>query len=329
MKKEVNMSKLISVIIPVYNAEQFLDRCLASVLNNTYENLEVILVNDGSKDNSGNICDKYAEKDSRFVVLHKKNEGTAAARNDALAIAKGDYIAFLDNDDYVSSHFYEYMLQAIEETEADVVVSETTREDNIELLENQNYSSPSIVDKNEFILGTYTGNWTRNTTPWNKLYKRELFSNIRFPLGKGYEDAYTTYQLLFAAKRICHLDNTLYCWYTNKESYSSKKDNAKKLLYREEAIRLQSTFYTLLDYSNVKKAAINFYMNELYFMIWQLDHDYEIAEDTIMVRKEFAKRLRQMYRKHKLSLEKSDQLKILEYMYPMRSLFYKKVLRWR
>lgn len=319
------MDKLISVIIPVYNAEQYLDRCLSSILNNTYQNLEVILVDDGSTDDSGIICDRYAEKDSRFIVIHKKNGGTAAARNDALDIAQGDYIAFLDNDDYISPHFYEYMLQAMEETDADVVVAEMTREDNLNILTNQVYSRPSAVDKKDFIFGTYTGNWTRNTAPWNKIYKRELFSTIRFPLGKGYEDAYTTYQLLFAARSICLLDNILYCWYQNEESYSSKKDKAEKLLYREEAIRLQSEFYTTPDYSHVKKAAIVFYMQQLNFMLWQLDHDYVKSQNTTEVRQLFNKRLRKLYHRNKRLLPQKDKCKIFETLYPMRAILHRKL----
>ena len=319
------MSALISVIIPVYNAEQYLDRCLLSVLSNTYQNWEVILVDDGSKDASGTICDRYAEKDSRFVVIHKKNGGTAAARNDALKIARGEYIAFLDNDDYISPYYYEYMIRAMTETGADVVVSEITREDNLELLTKQVYTQPKIVEKKEFILGTYTDNWTRNTVPWNKLYKRELFTNICFPLGKGYEDAYTTYQLLFAAKKICLLDNILYCWYTNEESYSSKKDNAKKLQFREEAIRLQSEFYTMPDYRTVKETATVFYMKQLHFMLWQLDNDYEKSQATAAVRKVFFKRMKKVFRKNKGLLVLEDKRKIAEYIYPIRFVLYRKI----
>lgn len=122
------MNDLISVIVPVYNAEKFLDRCINSIQNNTYKNLQIILVDDGSVDNSGKICDEYSRKDNRITVIHKKNAGTAAARNDALDIAKGDYIAFCDNDDYISPYFYETLLNALKETGADVVVSEMTRD---------------------------------------------------------------------------------------------------------------------------------------------------------------------------------------------------------
>lgn len=137
------MDNLISVIIPVYNAENYLARCLDSVVNNSYKCLEIILVDDGSVDNSPQICDYYAKKDNRIKVIHKSNAGTAAARNDALNIAKGDYIAFCDNDDYISPYFYESMLKALEETGADVVVSEMTR--------NEKYSFNKIsADKKQY-----------------------------------------------------------------------------------------------------------------------------------------------------------------------------------
>ena len=212
------MDNLISVIIPVYNAENYLERCLNSVVNNSYKCLEIILVDDGSVDNSPQICDYYAKKDNRIKVIHKSNAGTAAARNDALNIAKGDYIAFCDNDDYISPYFYESMLKALEETGADVVVSEMTRNEKYSFNKISTDKKAVLVDKHNFILGTYSSDWTRNTAPWNKLYKRELFDEIRFPYGKGYEDAYTTYKLLYKSKKIAYLDKILYCWYRNDES---------------------------------------------------------------------------------------------------------------
>lgn len=319
------MNKLVSVIIPVYNSEKYLERCLQSILNSTYSNLEVILVDDGSIDDSGNICDLYSKRDSRFVVVHKANGGTAVARNEALKMVRGDYIAFLDNDDYISPFFYEYMMRAMEDTDADIVVCETTREDNAEELVMQSYSGAEVVDKHDFILGTYTGKWTRNTTPWNKLYKKELFEEVRFPEGKGYEDAYTTYRLLYKAKSICYLNNTLYCWYQNEESYSSQKDNARKLMFREEALRLQSEFYTASGYEDVKCEAIRFYINQLFFMIWQLDHDYVQSEDTKLVKKQFLKNIKKAHKRYHKTLTQEDNLKILEYIFPVYGAVYRKI----
>lgn len=320
------MNDLISVIIPVFNSEKYLVRCLESVLNNTYKNLEIILVDDGSTDGSENICDYYGNNDKRVVVIHKENEGTAIARNTGIENAKGDYFAFLDNDDYISPCFYEYMLKAMKDTCADVVVCEMTREDNYEMLEKQLYITPNIIEKKNFILGTYKADWTRNTAPWNKLYKRCLFDDIRFPEGKGYEDAYTTYRVLFEASKICHLKNILYCWYKNEESYSSKKDNAKKLLFREEALQCQAEFYISNEYKDVSQEAMKFYINQLFLMVWHLDHDYTLSTDTILVREKFVKKLKKLYiRKYKI-LSKEDRLRIAEYIFPLYGAFYRKVI---
>lgn len=118
----------ISIIIPIYNSEKFLNKCIDSVLVQSEKDFELLLIDDGSTDKSGSVCDEYAKKDNRIRVIHKTNAGTASARNDALDIAKGDYIAFCDNDDYISPYFYETLLNALKETGADVVVSEMTRD---------------------------------------------------------------------------------------------------------------------------------------------------------------------------------------------------------
>lgn len=321
------MNDLISVIVPVYNAEQYIDRCIKSIQNNTYKNIEIILVNDGSNDNSGKICDKYAKEDDRIVVIHKKNAGTAAARNDALDIAKGEYIAFCDNDDYISPFFYEYMLKAIKADDADVVVCEMTRE-NDKLLYNQetNYICEA-VNKHDFILGTYTGDWTRNTAPWNKMYKKQLFDKIRFPAGKGYEDAYTTYRLLFQANKIIYINQVMYCWYMNTESYSSLKDNPMKLFFREEAIRLQTIAYNDETYKDVKNAAICFYINQIAFMVWQLDHDYIKNNDCCFVRQSFLKKLKRYFKKYGKLLQTEDYNRIYEYLHPHLSAINNKLFK--
>ena len=313
------MDNLISVIIPVYNAESYLARCLDSVINNSYKCLEIILVDDGSVDSSPQICDDYAKKDNRIKVIHKANAGTAAARNDALNIAKGDYIAFCDNDDYISPYFYESMLKALEETGADVVVSEMTRDDKYSFSDMETDINARPVEKHNFILGTYSGDWTRNTAPWNKLYKRELFDEIRFPSGKGYEDAYTTYRLLYKAKKIAYLNKVLYCWYMNNDSYSSKKSNVKKLLFREEAISQQLDFYSGNDYLDVKKAVEKFYLQQLMMMLFQIRNDYipsKESEETYDILFKLAKK---SLNKYGYLCDKEEKRKFFEYLHPILS----------
>ena len=319
------MDNLISVIIPVYNAENYLARCLDSVVNNSYKCLEIILVDDGSVDNSPQICDYYVMKDNRIKVIHKSNAGTAAARNDALNIAKGDYIAFCDNDDYISPYFYESMLKALEETDADVVVSEMTRDEKYSFNKIATDKKAVLVDKHNFILGTYSGNWTRNTAPWNKLYKRELFDEIRFPSGKGYEDAYTTYKLLYKSKKIAYLDKILYCWYRNDESYSSKKSNVKKLLFREEAISQQMDFYSENDYLDVKKAVGKFYLQQLMMMLFQIRNDYVQSKESKETYDILFKIAKKSLNKYGYLCDKDEKRKFFEYLHPILSkLFMKK-----
>lgn len=315
-------SDLISVIIPVYNAEQFLERAVRSVLDNTYSNLEIILVDDGSPDRSGEICDRLAGQDSRIKVIHQKNQGTAAARNAALAVAKGRYIAFADNDDFIHREFYECMLTAMEQTDADVVVCELTRDMPLEQFEKQDGKAvvAQKVDKVTFIEDTYEKDWTRNTAPWNKLYKRELFDEVRFPVGKGYEDAYTTWRLIWQANTIAHLNVPLYYWYQNEESYSSKKNNPRKLFFREEAIREQAVFYTARRAEGYAKAAENaqyFYMKQIQLMVWDLQTGYVDSEETTKVYKQMRTALRRWFRKyHRLCRTKKEWFQCLEAAHP-------------
>lgn len=312
---------MITVIIPVYNAERYLERCLESVINNTYKDLEILLVDDGSTDTSPQICDDYAEKDDRIIVIHQANSGTSIARNKALDLAKGDFIAFCDNDDYISPYFYENMIKVIYDTNADIVVSEMTRDDKFSFVDGNQTISSIIVNKHDFILDTYSGKWTRNTAPWNKLYKRELFDEIRFPSGKGYEDAYTTYRLLFKAKKIAYLDSILYCWFMNEESYSSKKSNVKKLLFREEAIRLQFEFYEGSSYNDVKKAAQKFYLQQLMLMLFQTRNDFAESEESIYVYRKLSRLAKRSLHKYGKLCDREERKRFFEYLHPIIAKF--------
>ena len=326
---KANDNLLISVIIPVYNASLFLIRSINSVLNNTYEHLEVILINDGSVDGSGEICDEFAKKDKRIKSFHQIGKGTASARNLGLELAQGSFIAFFDDDDIINTHFYEFMLKAICETTADIVVCELTREQENDEFLNSQYATSQLVDKHSFIKNTYEKDWTRNTAPWNKLYRKSCFNDIRFPAGKGYEDAYTTYKLLYNAKKIAYINCILYFWQKHEDSYSSKKDNASKLLFREEAIFEQIYYYKNFDYIDVSRAAKRFYLAQMRIMLWQLDHDYLNNEMTIKVRKKFLKKLKVYYRKYKGILSIEERLELFELIYPsIGGLFRKYILQY-
>lgn len=179
---------LVSVIIPVYNVSLYLRHCLDSVVAQTYRNLEIILVDDGSRDDSGSICDQYAETDQRIQVLHTANRGLSAARNLALDIMTGSYIFFLDSDDWIERDIIETFVSAAEQTQADIVSARIWLEYQNQTLPARDGSEKTQSFCGEDIVAAYSGNVFR-TSVWNKLFRSECFHTIRFPVGQNYEDA--------------------------------------------------------------------------------------------------------------------------------------------
>lgn len=171
---------MISVIVPIYNSEKYLKKCIDSIKNQTYKDLEIILVNDGSTDNSPKICDEYANIDKRIKVIHQENGGQATARNAGLDASKGEYIAFVDSDDYIEKDMYEVMLSMIEVSHSDIAIC-----GHKEVFEDESISSVEIFEKEmldtEALWQEIFGNL--NNAVWNKLFKKELIGELRFPVG--------------------------------------------------------------------------------------------------------------------------------------------------
>lgn len=216
------MNNKISIIIPIYNVEKYLKRCLDSVVNQTYKYIEIILVNDGSPDNCGKICDEYAKIDSRIKVIHKENGGLSSARNAALDIVSGEYIMFVDSDDWISENSLEQLNEYIN-MDYDIInfkfsfVEEKT-ENIIEF--NGRTENSYECDLLSYIDKLFSGEL--DFFIWNKLYKRDLFDGVRFPEGRNYEDLATIYKLYFKAKSIIVTDFTLYYyWLGNSNSITS------------------------------------------------------------------------------------------------------------
>lgn len=218
------MRDLISVIIPVYKTELYLRRCLDSVINQTYTNLEIIIVDDGSPDNSGKICDEYALKDKRIKVIHKENGGLSSARNAGIDIATGKYIGFVDSDDEISIYMYEILYKEIIKNKGDIVVCNYTRYKNTPSYSTNNYKI-KIYNNTEAILGLIANKHRKiDDYAWNKLYKTKLFKKIKFPLNRVYEDIGTTYLLIFYSKKVITIDAKLYGYFINLNSISNLTD---------------------------------------------------------------------------------------------------------
>ena len=206
---------LISIIIPVYKVEKYLEKCIQSVINQTYENLQIILVDDGSPDNCGKICDEYAKKDHRIEVIHKSNGGLSDARNKGLEIAKGEYIGFVDSDDYIEAGMYEVLYNLLKQYNADVSICNfyTVSQGKISIKNADNgineYNRIEILK--EILLDKNIQSYA-----WNKLYKKELFDEIKYPIGKKYEDIGTTFYLLEKCNKVVVTGKSEY-YYINRQ----------------------------------------------------------------------------------------------------------------
>ena len=203
------MEPLISIIVPVYRVENYLRQCVDSLLAQTYQNLEIILVDDGSPDNCPTICDEYAQKDSRIQVIHKENGGLSDARNTGLDVAAGMYIGFVDSDDWVMPDMYDYLLHGILRYDAEISYCGfvNIRNDWMDYKTEESdkvYTAETALNELFF---DRLGNFA-----WNKLYKAELWNGIRFPVGRTFEDILTTYKLFERANRIAILKEPKYCY---------------------------------------------------------------------------------------------------------------------
>lgn len=202
---------LISVIVPVYNVELYLEKCVQSICRQTYKNLEIILVDDGSTDKSGQMCDEFALKDSRIVVYHQKNTGQAGARNYAISIAKGDFIGFVDSDDWIADDMYEVLLTSLQNNDADISVCGrfSVRGEAIKESPRFHLDNETVMDNREAI-NRFLTYQAMDSSLWDKLYKKELFDGVKLPLGYISEDVPVVYMLLARAKKIVHCAKPLY-----------------------------------------------------------------------------------------------------------------------
>ncbi len=244
------MEPLISVIVPVYNVERYLRQCLDSVIGQTYRNLEILVVDDGSSDGGGRICDEY-KRDDRVQVFHTDNHGLSAARNYALGRSHGDYIAFLDSDDWLELNALESFFTTAQSTGADIVACRFYQEFKNTTVEPRGENTEFIVE-GEQILNSMILDHKLTEDVWNKFYKADLFNGIRYPEGMIFEDKATTYKLLQKASTLAYTPACL-IHYRNRANSLSNVHSMKSLIdywivYRERYDTLGSlsdTYYRI------------------------------------------------------------------------------------
>lgn len=260
----------LSIIVPIYKVEKQLEQCIKSILNQSFTNFELILVDDGSPDMCGHICDEYEKKDSRIKVIHKKNGGLSDARNAGLDIALGKYIGFVDSDDIIHPQMYEKLYNCINKSNLDIVQCKFKRFKSIEEI-NINISDSELnfkeYNSQDAIIDLIDNNKI-NVNAWNKLYKRELFQNERYPKGKIHEDEFLTYKLIYNSSKIGYIDEELYYYYENNNGIMNGS-NILKRLDRIEALEERSSFFLNngnKDLYNKSNTALFFALNKLYFI---------------------------------------------------------------
>lgn len=254
---------LISVIVPVYNVEKYIKNCIDSIINQTYKNLEIILIDDGSKDNSGKICDEYTKLDNRIKAIHKKNGGLSDARNVGIDNATGKYITFIDSDDYVENDYVEYLYKLIKKYNVKMSISsykvicknetkiiDMAKNNKDEKLKTQECLRKMLCEKG-FTVSACT-----------KMYEKSLFSDIRFPLGKLCEDNGTTYKLILKCENIIYGNKSNYHYYKRNNSIMTSKFTKHRLdiidLTDEMVDVVEKEYPELIDTLEKRKITVRF-----------------------------------------------------------------------
>lgn len=263
------MPDQVSVIVPVYNVERYLERCVDSILAQSYENIEIILVDDGSQDRCPTLCDSYAAKHSRIKVLHQQNAGLSAARNAGLQIAGGEWVTFIDSDDYVSHKCLQFMLEACKEYSCDCAVCKYIATSEERYCFDSSINGIEFFTGHEAVIGQFGKHSDVLTIATNKLFRRALFNDVRFPEGRINEDVFTIHEALYHSKKVALVDCVLYAYFQRPGSIMRKGFEVKRLDLLE-AYRYRIQYYEKLGEKEIVDITRRSYCNRLCDAYWLL-----------------------------------------------------------
>lgn len=262
-----SFSDLISVIIPVYNVAQFLPRCLDSIIHQSFKNVEIICVNDGSTDSSLSILEEYVQKDKRVVVLNQKNMGLSEARNNGLKVAKGKWVSFIDSDDWVDLDFFKTLLDLGEKNQSDIVMSGMKFVTDNDISNNNipNLVSDKFCEKIDYL---------SNGSVCDKIFKKELFekNNIIFPKGRYWEDNLTLLKLIYFSNNMSFTNEVYYYYYKNDSSICNNKDLSIETKRNSDRLYISQL---IIDFAHEKRLTGNNFKSLKNFVIRALGFDIE------------------------------------------------------
>jgi len=313
----------ISVIVPVYNVEKYLEKCIDSILSQTFKNFEVILVDDGSTDSCGIICDKYERLDNRVKVIHKTNGGLSSARNFGLEIAGGEYVVFVDSDDWIDENMCQELYNEAKENNADIVQCKFIKayDENAIICHNQ-FNDIEVIGNLDALNNLYNDRCIETVVTWNKLYKRDLFNDITFPNGKLHEDEFTTYKLLYKANKVVLIGKEFYYYRQTPNSIMNSDFNIRRL-DSLEALNQKLEFFKKINNELLYKKTIKSYEDIL--------KEYYFKCKNIKDEKEVLKKIRNEYKKKFIEYMTNNQVsfkdKVINSIFLISPTIYKNMKR--
>lgn len=272
---------LISVIVPVYNVEKYLRECLDSIVNQTYKNLQIILVDDGSTDTSGKICDEYAEKDKRITVVHQANQGAGAAKNTGLGLIKGEYFSIIDSDDYIDLSMYKKMISLMNQYNCEIAQCLLTNK-----YVNCQYENQYLSFSKKYIKQTSIEFLKNILSDWKlalfaiKVFKTSLLKDIRFPVGRKIDDEFFTYKLVCNANNIVSTSDSFY-YYRMRKSSVMNNNRKDRLIFDRIDCFVERYEYVSSRFPKLKKAYYDKLADSLLFYKSQLSEESEKVNNLI------------------------------------------------
>lgn len=295
---EFKMNELISVIVPIYNLENYIDRCIKSIANQTYQNLEIILVDDGSTDGSREVCDKWEKTDKRIKCIHKVNGGLSSARNIGIDAANGDFIAFVDGDDWIDSSMYEILYTAIATTNGEIATCGMYLSDGKSKKKYRCVSKIQEYDKKSVIKEILLDH-SVDVSVCNKLYRKKVFESLRFPLGENNEDAAVALESIENVSRFVHVGVPLYYYFQREKSISHTYDMKNLDDLYKHSLQIENSIRR--DYPELEKYANVYVLNQIITIIKCLLKDKNVNREREM----------ETYRKALKNYESKDVVKYL------------------
>lgn len=293
----------VSIIVPVYNVEDYIKRCIDSLIYQTYKNIEILLVDDGSTDKSGNICDEFGKVDKRIKVIHKKNGGLSDARNIGIQESKGNYLCFIDSDDFIEKDMIEKLYNSIKKHDSDIACCAKVIEfQNKKIVKN---NGKEFCINNIQALSKILSYEQIDTSACDKMFKKQLFNNIRFPKNRYYEDMGTIYKLFEISDKISHISDIGYHYYMRVDSITTERFSKKQFDSLYFAKEIKNDFGN--KYYGLKEKAEAFYYLEMLNILVKIkksENYFEFKNEYNRIKKEYNKNIIKIIKNNSIKIHK-------------------------